>query len=198
MTQAVLSSDAKHLLHTQSYLVDNPRAHLLLLHGAKSDSQSLAPIAYACQKIGVACVAFDYLGHGQSAKAHRLGKIHNKHARAHLLQDAWRMLPRHTPIFVYGEDLGAALAINLLAHHSHTIDGAIICDTPTQVPSKFYDLPSQRALASLYKDAHDIHTWRNIACPVRFIGTSPRIVPPFKISNTPLLNEIYTHICALR
>lgn len=149
----------------------NPSAPTaLLLHGADGSDSSALPRAATLHNAGLNILLFDYRGYGRSTGQHP--------SQATMQQDADSALnflisTQHIPaqnIILYGQGLGASLAVNLAAQH-HNIP-AIILDAPDG------DL-TDRVL-------RDAHSW---LVPVRllFHETFPLAAPLHTLATPKLL-----------
>jgi uncharacterized protein len=98
---------------------DEPRGGVVIVHGANSCKESHFDFARACRAAGLAAIAFDQRGHGDSAGA----------LDARALADVETMvgvLPDGAPLAVRGSSMGGYLAI-LAAHQLDAAAVVAIC-----------------------------------------------------------------------
>ena len=106
------------------------RFTVLYLHGADGNLGDSVDALAALHHAGVAVLAFDYRGYGQSQPG-RPGEKQLRHDAEWAL--AWLTLIRHIParsILLYGTGLGANLAAELAADHGEL--AGIVLDQPLQ------------------------------------------------------------------
>jgi uncharacterized protein len=100
----------------------------LLLHGADGSMPDALPRALTLHNAGLNVLLFDYRGYGRSAGQHPTQATMQQDAEAAL---NWLISTQHIPpsqIILYGNGIGASLAVNLAAQH-HDIP-AIVLDAP--------------------------------------------------------------------
>jgi alpha-beta hydrolase superfamily lysophospholipase len=104
-----------------------PRAAILLIHGLGEHHGRYAHVAAAAAERGLAVLAFDLRGHGQSQ-----GKRGHTPTYAQLLDDVDAGLARlrttfpGVPHFLYGHSLGGSLVINYLLRQHPAVTGAVV------------------------------------------------------------------------
>jgi len=101
---------------------------VLLLHGGKGSMSDALPQARALHEANLSVLLFDYRGFGHSGSAHPAQTLMQEDAESALsyLRDTRHIDLSH--ILVYGNGLGASLAVNLCASH-HEIP-AVILESP--------------------------------------------------------------------
>lgn len=82
---------------------DAPRGGVVILHGAGSTKESHFDFARRCRAAGLAAVAFDQRGHGQSAGELGIGVLRDVEAMAGLLPPG--------PLLLRGSSMGAFVAL---------------------------------------------------------------------------------------
>lgn len=131
----MLSSDGRHSLHHTWHHADNPRAQALLLHDFDQSSAHMLPYIKRLNAVGISCLSYDMLGHGQTADE-RL--IHPKHPAAMLKQDAYLMqslLDTALPWVLLGAGFGACLGLSYLSHHAFSYRACALWHLPTPRPT---------------------------------------------------------------
>ena len=103
----------------------DPKAHLLLIHGFSEHSGRYEEWAHKFVSHNIAVTAFDLRGHGESG-----GLRGHTPSFDHLLKDIDIVLENHKPankqpLFLYGQSLGGGLVINYGLSRSNGFDGII-------------------------------------------------------------------------
>lgn len=147
----------------------------LFLHGADGAISDALPRALTLHNVGLNVLLFDYRGYGRSVGQHPTQSSMQSDADAAL---NFLISTQHIPpqnIILYGQGLGASLAVNLAAHHRDL--PAIILDTPDG------DLTD--------RVAHDPHS---SLVPARFLFNEPfPLAEPLRTLTTPKLLISYTN-----
>ena len=155
----------------------------LLLHGADGSIANVLPSATTLHNAGLNVLVFDYRGYGRSVGSHPTEASMQQDSEAAL---SFLISTQHIPashIIVYGQGLGASLAVNLAAQHRDV--PAIILDAPEG------DLTN--------RVAHDAHSWLipvrllfhenfPLAEPLRTL-TTPKLLISYSSSTPPALAQ---------
>lgn len=113
---------------TQMLTWNNNVPTVLFLHGADGNMSDALPRAYTLHRIRLNVLLFDYRGYGHSVGRHPTQATMQQDAAAALDFLINRQGVKPAQIILYGQGIGASLAVNLAAQH-HDIP-AIILDTP--------------------------------------------------------------------
>ena len=107
---------------------DEPRAGVVVLHGAGSAKESHFDFARGCRDEGMAALAYDARGHGRSSGAFGPGAIDDVLAMAELLRE-------HTPtVALRGSSLGGFQAIHAAARADTPLCAVVaICPVPEDI-----------------------------------------------------------------
>ncbi len=117
-----------------------PRAVLQVAHGMCGNKERYMPFMEFMAMNGIACVANDHRGHGESVRSDRdLGYMYDGGAEA-LLDDmrlvtarAMEIFPG-VPLFLLGHSMGSLAARAYVRRDDGKIDGLIICGSPAYNP----------------------------------------------------------------
>ncbi|NWK77525.1 S9 family peptidase [Aquitalea sp. LB_tupeE] len=103
-----------HLLHGDHLHCPQPRAHLLLLHGAGNGQRApFLPLRQTLQQQDIASTAFDFVGHGETGGSLMGSSLAHRVHQAKLVLAASGL---HTqPLALLGSSMGAYIAIRLLS-----------------------------------------------------------------------------------
>lgn len=106
---------------------DHPKAVIVALHGMSDYSNAFAPVGEWLAKRGIATLAYDQRGFGQSAHpGYWAGGAVLRHDLSDAVAGARLKYP-HVPIFALGESMGAAVVLTALASNDPPkADGAIL------------------------------------------------------------------------
>jgi alpha-beta hydrolase superfamily lysophospholipase len=107
----LISSDG-HSLHTRNWLIDAPKASLILVHGLGEHSARYAHVAAALNKIGVNVYSFDIKGHGLSGGPRAFVKDIAEY-RADLTT-IYNNTPKNLPIILLGHSMGGLIVADFL------------------------------------------------------------------------------------
>jgi alpha-beta hydrolase superfamily lysophospholipase len=119
---------------------DSPRAVIQLAHGVCGCKERFLPMMEYMARKGIACVAGDHRGHGESIKAPEdLGYMYDGGYKA-LVSDM-RMITRWAherfpglPLYLVGHSMGSMAARVYAKEDDSQIDGLILCGSPSWNP----------------------------------------------------------------
>lgn len=109
-------------------------------HGMCERKERYLPfLEYLCGQ-GYVCVIHDHRGHGESVVSEEdLGYFYENGDRA-VVQDLYQLnrwvrgkYP-HLPLFLFGHSMGSLIARVYVKQHDDTIDGLIVCGSPSATP----------------------------------------------------------------
>lgn len=112
-----------------------PRAVLIALHGSVQHAGNFATLAEKLAPQGIVVYSIDLRGHGDWAVAGQgRPRVDYAGSARDLVQLTAQLREKHPglPIFVIGESVGAAVAINALAESPHLFDGMILASPGTK------------------------------------------------------------------
>jgi alpha-beta hydrolase superfamily lysophospholipase len=114
-------------LYAENWVVTNPTAVIVLVHGQGEHIGRYAHVAEWYNKRGIALMAFDQQGYGKSGgqKGHaaNLDVLLNDIAR---FVEMTKELYPGTPVFLYGHSMGGGLLLYFALHRYPDVDGMII------------------------------------------------------------------------
>jgi alpha-beta hydrolase superfamily lysophospholipase len=126
-------------IFTRWWTIDNPRALVLISHGASEHSGRYDRFARALNAAGFAAVAIDHRGHGRTDPATARGvmgpggghavidDLHELRAAAH------SKIGADAPVFLFGHSMGSLIALAYLTHHADGLAGSVLCGFPVDV-----------------------------------------------------------------
>ncbi|MCF6277376.1 MAG: lysophospholipase [Anaerolineales bacterium] len=113
-------------LYAQSWIPENPKALVCMIHGHGEHIERYAHVAAALNAAGYAFAGFDHRGHGQSA-----GKRGHTPSYDTMLDDIAFFIDKRQaeypdlPIFLYGHSMGGNLVLNYVLRRKPDIKGVI-------------------------------------------------------------------------
>lgn len=133
----MLASDGAQLPYRFWAAQDHAKGAVLLLHGACDYSGSFDEIGPRLARLGFTALAYDQRGFGATAKR---GRWRGKKRMAKDVAEALSMLRERVgtalPVFVIGESMGGAMAIQAAARENLVADGLILA-APGALASTF-------------------------------------------------------------
>ena len=121
------------------WMVDAPRALVLISHGASEHSGRYDRFARALNTSGFAAVALDHRGHGRTASATGVGVMGPGGGRAviddlHELRTAAQSsIGDDVPVLVFGHSMGSLIALAYLTQHADGVAAGVLCGVPVNV-----------------------------------------------------------------
>ncbi|MBK9737506.1 MAG: alpha/beta fold hydrolase [Saprospiraceae bacterium] len=115
-------------LYTKNYLLDQPKANLLLIHGLNEHCERYAHVAKALNSIGVSVYTFDLRGHGRSEGARSFVKNIDEYRED--VENVYRSIPKNIPFFLLGHSMGGLIAVDFLTFNERTNVRGIILSGP--------------------------------------------------------------------
>ena len=114
-----------------------PRGILQMVHGMSEHKERYLPMMEWLSSMGFVCCMHDNRGHGQSIREERdLGYMYEGRDRG-LVEDVWvvnNYLHRtfqDIPLFMYGHSMGSLIVRCYLKKYACSIDGLIVCGSPS-------------------------------------------------------------------
>jgi alpha-beta hydrolase superfamily lysophospholipase len=126
-------------IFTRWWTVDDPRALVLIAHGASEHSGRYDRFARALNGAGIAAVALDQRGHGRTGSETGAGVMGPGGGEAviddlHELRTAARSaLGGDAPVFLFGHSLGSLIGLAYLTRHADGLAGGVLCAIPADV-----------------------------------------------------------------
>ena len=126
-------------IFTRCWTIDDPRAFVLIAHGASEHSGRYDRFARALNVAGFAAVALDHRGHGRTGAGTGAGVMGLGGGRAviddlHELRTAAQShIGRDVPVFLFGHSMGSLIALAYLTHHADGLAGSVLCGVPVNV-----------------------------------------------------------------
>jgi alpha-beta hydrolase superfamily lysophospholipase len=126
-------------IFTRRWMIDDPRALVLVSHGASEHSGRYDRFARALNQAGFATAALDHRGHGRTAAATGVGVMGPGAGQAviddlhELRSSAGSSAGRDVPVFLFGHSLGSLIALAYLTQHADRLTGSILCGFPVDV-----------------------------------------------------------------
>jgi alpha-beta hydrolase superfamily lysophospholipase len=141
-------------IFTRWWTIDDPRAWILISHGASEHSGRYDRFARALNVAGFAAVALDHRGHGRTGSETGAGVMGPGGGDAviddlHELQTAARSTTGgDAPVFLFAHSMGSLIALAYLTRHAGGLAGAVLCAVPA-------DVDDVASLAALLKAADE-------------------------------------------
>lgn len=117
------------------WMIDAPRAVVLVAHGASEHSGRYDRFARALNDAGFAAVAIDHRGQGRTSEVTGVGVL-GPGGGAAVVTDLVELGARAraeaggAPLVLFGHSLGALIGLGYLATHSSTVAAAVLCGFP--------------------------------------------------------------------
>ena len=124
---------------TRWWLIDEPRALVLIAHGASEHAGRYDRFATALNAAGIAAVGIDHRGHGRTSAATGVGLMGAGGGGAvvddldELRAAASTRVGADIPVVLFGHSMGSLIALAYLANHSEGLAGAVLCGIPADV-----------------------------------------------------------------
>lgn len=135
---------------TRWWLVEDPKALVLISHGASEHSGRYGRFAEALNRAGFAAVALDHRGHGLTSPSSGSGVIGPGGGAAlvadlhRLRADAVAEVGASVPVVLFGHSLGSLIGLTYLVAHSDGLAGGVLCGFPVD-PAGVADLGAMLA-----------------------------------------------------
>lgn len=120
---------------------DSPRGILQLSHGMCEYKERYLPFMEYLAGQGFVCVIHDHRGHGKSVRSKQdLGYFYENGGPA-LVKDLYQiscLIRKHwkgLPFFLFGHSMGSLAVRVYLKHYEPTLDGLIVCGSPSNTPA---------------------------------------------------------------
>lgn len=124
-----------------------PVAVLQIAHGMRGHKERFMPLMTYLSQRGIACVANDHRGHGDSVRSPDDRGYMYSGGYVALVEDM-RMVTDwiHTafpklPVFILGHSMGSLAVRTYMKTHDDLVDGAFICGSPSDSPAAHMALP---------------------------------------------------------
>ena len=121
---------------TRWWLVEDPKALVLISHGASEHSGRYGRFAGALNAAGYAAVALDHRGHGLTSPSSGSGVIGPGGGGAlvadldRLRADALAEVGASAPVVLFGHSLGSLIGLTYLVEHSEQLAAGVLCGFP--------------------------------------------------------------------
>jgi alpha-beta hydrolase superfamily lysophospholipase len=118
-------------VHYREWLVDEPRANYVFLHGFGEHSGLYDRLAEALGSAGLNVFALDQIGHGLSEGERGLVEsLDDLVANGRILTDIASVRPPDLPLILAGHSLGGVTAALTLARYPRDYDAVVLSGTP--------------------------------------------------------------------
>jgi len=112
-------------LFTKDYIVKNPKANLLIVHGLHEHCERYRHVAKSLNDIGVNVFTFDLRGHGKSSGPKNLIKDIDEYRQD--VENVYRSISKDIPFFILGHSMGGLIVFHFLMFQERTeIAGVIL------------------------------------------------------------------------
>lgn len=119
-------------LYTKDYLVKNPKANLLIVHGLHEHCERYQHVATHLNSIGVNVYTFDLRGHGKSGGPKNIIKDIDEYRQD--VENVYRTIPKDIPFFILGHSMGGLIVFHFLMFQERTdIAGVIFSGAALEV-----------------------------------------------------------------
>lgn len=119
-------------LFAKNYLVDHPKANILIIHGLNEHCLRYAHVAKALNDIGLSVYTFDLRGHGQSGGERSFVSDIDEYRED--VENAYRQIPKNIPLFILGHSMGGMIAVKFLLYNEKTdVKGVILTGAALEV-----------------------------------------------------------------
>ncbi len=119
-------------LFTNNYLIESPKANILIVHGLHEHCLRYAHVAEALNKIGLNVFTFDLRGHGQSEGP----KVNIKSVDEYRedVEIVYQSIPKDIPFFILGHSMGGLIVTDfLLFNERNNVNGVILSGPALEV-----------------------------------------------------------------
>lgn len=110
---------------------ENATATVILLHGIANCKESLLGFADTLAQLGYNCLLFDSRAHGESGGVNCTFGYYEKNDISVIMDSASKQFPAIGPFAVYGNSLGAAIALQAMEHDKRIVCGIVECPFAT-------------------------------------------------------------------
>lgn len=119
-------------LFTKNYLIAEPKASILIVHGLHEHCLRYAHVAQALNGIGINVYTFDLRGHGQSEG--QKVNIKNVDEYREDLENIYRSIPKAIPFFILGHSMGGLLVTDFLLYNQRNdVAGVILSGAALEI-----------------------------------------------------------------
>ena len=119
-------------LHTKNWLIESPKATLLLVHGLGEHSARYEHVAKALNEIGLNVYSFDLRGHGLSEGPRAFIKDIEEFRQD--LEVVYRNTPKDLPFFMLGHSMGGLIVSHFLLYNERTdVKGVVLTGSALEV-----------------------------------------------------------------
>jgi alpha-beta hydrolase superfamily lysophospholipase len=119
-------------LHTKNWLIAEPKANLLLVHGLGEHSARYEHVAKALNKIGISVYSFDLRGHGLSEGARTFIKDIKEYRQD--LETIIPVMASELPLYILGHSMGGLIVSDfLLQENKNNVKGVILTGPALEV-----------------------------------------------------------------
>lgn len=171
----MLTSTDNLKLYTKNFLVANPKASLLIVHGLGEHCERYAHVAQAFNAIDVNVYTFDLRGHGQSEGERAYVKDINSYRED--VETVYQTVPKDLPLFILGHSMGGLIILTFLMHTKRAdIKGAIFSGSALEIGEDITPV-TQKVITFLAKIAPKLKT---IKLDPKSISTDPETVEKYQ------------------
>ncbi|WP_163538845.1 alpha/beta hydrolase [Gracilibacillus sp. YIM 98692] len=193
-TNSHFLSDDEVKIFYRCWLPDNPKAFVLLIHGAGEHSGSYSHIGQLCMEQQIALVSPDLRGFGQSegARGHVnqfTDYLNDINKLVQLLFSKYGKVP----LFLFGHSLGGLIAIRYGQMHPQEVKGVILSSPAVGLR---YQIPyvAKKMIAFVSKISPQLAIrpmkWKNVARKIRKL--KPYLPKEIDLKNDPFITSEYT------
>jgi len=119
-------------LHIKNWLITEPKANLLLVHGLGEHSARYEHVAKALNNIGVNVYSFDLRGHGLSEGPRAFVKDIEEYRQD--LEIVYRKINKDLPFFMLGHSMGGLIVSHFLLYNERNdVKGVILTGSALEV-----------------------------------------------------------------
>ncbi|EDY87420.1 lysophospholipase [gamma proteobacterium HTCC5015] len=119
------------LIRYRSWTVEQPRGHLVVIHGAGEHSGRYRRLAEFFTQQGLSVHAWDARGHGESpGQRGHVDEWRDFREDLHYFLKAVRRQSQGHPLLLLGHSMGGLMTMDYLLHYRHEDIAAYVCSSP--------------------------------------------------------------------
>lgn len=142
-------------LFSKNYLIENPKANILIVHGLNEHCLRYGHVAEALNEIGVNVYTFDLRGHGQSQGEKSFVADIDEYRED--LENVYRTIPKTLPLFILGHSMGGMIAVKFLLFNEKAVKGVILSGAALEIGEDITPI-TQKVVGFLGKIAPKLKT----------------------------------------
>ena len=167
-------------LFTKNYLIEKPKARILITHGLAEHCERYAHVAEAFNKIGFDVYTFDLRGHGKSEGPKVFVKNMDEYRED--LEVVYNSVPKDLPFFMLGHSMGGLITLMFLMFRERTdVKGVVFSGAALEIGEDITPV-TQKVIAFLGKITPILGT---VKLDSKILTRDPEEVK--KIDNDPLI-----------